>query len=56
MKAHNEANPEHVIAFSFSDFSYWCYSCDSYVISDDLLDHDKPGCKNSFYDQKFGSE
>lgn len=56
MRAHNEANPDHVIAFSFADFSYWCYGCDSYVISDDLLDHDRPGVKNSFYFQKFGDE
>eukprot|EP00045_Choanoeca_perplexa_P016166 m.214166 g.214166 ORF g.214166 m.214166 type:complete len:153 (-) comp17186_c1_seq1:561-1019(-) len=24
---------EHPIAFSFSDFSYWCFSCNDYVVS-----------------------
>ena len=28
----------HPICFSFADFSYWCYECDSYVIHK-LLDH-----------------
>ena len=56
MKAHNEANPDHMIAFSFSDFSYWCYACDSYIIDDNYLSHHLPGLKNSFYSQKFGDE
>mmetsp|Transcript_43001 Transcript_43001/g.69769 ORF Transcript_43001/g.69769 Transcript_43001/m.69769 type:complete len:121 (+) Transcript_43001:190-552(+) len=29
--AHNEAQPEHPIALSFSDLSLWCFSCDSYI-------------------------
>lgn len=33
MLDHQEKNPNHShpIAFSFADFSYWCYACDSYV-------------------------
>jgi histone deacetylase 6 len=36
------------IAFSFADFSYWCYECDEYV-EHPLLNHSK-----FFYSQKFG--
>jgi len=43
-----EKNP---IALSFADFSYWCYECDSYVISKHL-NH----VKEYFYAQKFGAE
>jgi uncharacterized UBP type Zn finger protein len=28
----------HPIVFSFADFSFWCYACDSYIIHP-LLDH-----------------
>ena len=48
MVQHN-AETWHPIALSFSDLSYWCYSCDSYVISskfDTVHKH--------FYSQKFG--
>ena len=47
MMVHNQANSEHPICFSFADFSYWCYSCDSYI-EHPLLDHTK-----FFYLQKF---
>jgi len=49
MVKHNEKfkNP---IALSFADFSFWCYECDSYVISKHL-NHVK-----HFYPQKFGAE
>ena len=49
MLAHNESE-KHPIALSFADFSFWCYECDSYVISKHL-NHVK-----HFYPQKFGSE
>ena len=38
MLAHNQANNDHPICFSFADFSFWCYSCDSYVVHP-LLNH-----------------
>lgn len=41
---------QHPIALSFADFSYWCYGCESYVISKHL-NH-----VNHFYPQKFGTE
>ena len=48
LKHHQQTgNP---IALSFADFSFWCYICDSYVISD-KLNHVK-----HFYPQKFGGE
>ena len=47
--AHNEKE-KHPIALSFADFSYWCYECESYVISKHL-NH-----VNHFYPQKFGKE
>ena len=39
---------EHPIVFSFADFSYWCYACDSYV--------EHPLLKQAafFTEQKFG--
>lgn len=43
-----EKNP---IALSFADFSYWCYECDSYVISK-YLNH----VQKHFYAQKFGAD
>ena len=48
MVAFNRDNPEHHIVFSFADFSFWCYSCDSYVVSK-LLNHGE-----FFFEQKFG--
>ena len=48
MVSHRMDNSDHHICFSFADFSYWCYSCDSYVVHA-LLDHSK-----FFYEQKFG--
>ena len=29
-------NPDHMIVFSFADFSFWCYVCDSYVVHPSL--------------------
>jgi len=50
MLDHQADNPDHghPIAFSFADFSYWCYACDSYV-EHPLLDH-----ASYFFEQKFG--
>ena len=50
MLDHQAENPGHghPIAFSFADFSYWCYACDSYV-EHPLLDH-----AAYFFEQKFG--
>ena len=31
---------DHPIIFSFADFSFWCYKCDSYIIHP-LLNHNK---------------
>ena len=39
---------KHPIAFSFADFSYWCYECDSYL-EHAILNH-----QMIFYEQKFG--
>lgn len=49
MVGHNDAD-HHPIVLSFADFSYWCYECDSYVVSKHL-NH-----VNHFYPQKFGTE
>ncbi len=35
MVDHNEST-KHPIALSFSDASFWCYSCDSYIDADPL--------------------
>lgn len=35
MVQHNEKD-HHPIALSFADFSFWCYDCDSYVVSQHL--------------------
>ena len=43
-------NPDHMIVFSFADFSFWCYACDSYIIHP-LLNHTE-----AFYLQKFGDD
>jgi len=43
-------NPDHCIVFSFADFSFWCYACDSYIehpmLSKEL--------KEAWYQEKFG--
>lgn len=31
MKSHAESTPNHTIAVSYDDLSFWCYSCDSYL-------------------------
>lgn len=31
MAEHNAQHPDHHIAASFSDLSFWCYSCDDYI-------------------------
>lgn len=36
MMLHNEET-KHPIALSFSDASFWCYDCESYIINQDLL-------------------
>lgn len=36
MVSHNEKT-KHPISFSFSDASFWCYSCDSYITSKEML-------------------
>mmetsp|Transcript_4572 Transcript_4572/g.4305 ORF Transcript_4572/g.4305 Transcript_4572/m.4305 type:complete len:80 (+) Transcript_4572:206-445(+) len=38
----------HPVSFSFADFSYWCYLCDSYVVNSEVLNHTE-----FFYEQKF---
>lgn len=43
-------NHDHPIVFSFADFSYWCYICDSYIIHP-LLTH-----QEYFTMQKFGDD
>lgn len=48
MVTHNQQNQDHPICFSFADFSFWCYACDSYI-EHPLLTHTK-----AFYLQKFG--
>jgi histone deacetylase 6 len=35
MAAHNQAT-KHTIALSFSDASFWCYECESYIDSPSL--------------------
>ena len=32
-------NTKHPIVLSFSDLSYWCFICDSYVVSEKLNHH-----------------
>ncbi|TNV75304.1 hypothetical protein FGO68_gene10125 [Halteria grandinella] len=54
MALHN-ASEGHPLVFSFADFSYWCYICDSYVIHA-TLNHHKEGAAECFYKQKFGAE
>lgn len=50
MLAHNQNNQDHPICFSFADFSFWCYKCDSYVVHP-LLNHTE-----AFYLQKFAED
>lgn len=50
MVAHNRENADHPIVFSFADFSFWCYECDSYVVHP-LLNHTE-----QFYLQKFAED
>ena len=54
MSSHN-AETGHPIALSFADFSYWCYTCDSYVVHE-LLDHHSQARPDGFYRQKFGDD
>ena len=57
MSLHNASTGHHT-AFSFADFSYWCYTCDSYIVHP-ILDHHKENHTegvDSFYNQKFGTE
>ena len=42
-----------MLVFSFADFSFWCYACDSYVIHQ-LLNHQTNQVPEGFYIQKFG--
>ena len=53
MAKHYSENPDHMLAFSFADFSFWCYACDSYVIHQ-LLNHQTNQSPDGFYIQKFG--
>eukprot|EP00750_Incisomonas_marina_P026749 INCI5941.7.p1 GENE.INCI5941.7~~INCI5941.7.p1 ORF type:complete len:895 (-),score=111.07 INCI5941.7:505-3048(-) len=46
---HREQGGGHPISLSFADFSFWCYECDSYVVSQHL-DH----VQRLFHKQKFG--
>ena len=55
MAQHNTQNPEHMLAMSFADFSFWCYECDSYVIHE-LLKHATKEHPDGFYLQKFGGQ
>lgn len=47
MIKHNQDTGHH-LALSFTDLSFWCYRCDSYVVSNEL----RPTLK-FFQDQKF---
>lgn len=47
---HAVKNPDHPIVFSFADFSFWCYECDTYIVHP-LLTHQR-----FFYAQKFPQE
>lgn len=52
MLQHQQENPGHAhpIVFSFADFSYWCYACDSYV------EHPLLNQARYFHAQKFPVE
>lgn len=47
MLKHNEET-QHPVALSFSDLSYWCYTCDAYI-TNGLLNV----LRNKFSDIKF---
>ncbi|OMJ72973.1 hypothetical protein SteCoe_28457 [Stentor coeruleus] len=47
MLEHNQ-NSSHPIALSFTDLSFWCFACDSYIVSNEL----RP-LLLSFQNQKF---
>ncbi|KAL4512196.1 hypothetical protein ABPG72_005198 [Tetrahymena utriculariae] len=36
MAMHNQQNQDHQVAVSFSDLSFWCYECDSYITNQDI--------------------
>ncbi len=46
---HHFESTNHPIVVSLSDLSFWCYKCDSYIVSNEL----NP-CKNALYKAKFG--
>jgi NAD-dependent histone deacetylase SIR2 len=50
MVSHSETE-NHCLALSFSDLSFWCYTCDSYIESSELA-----GLLKHFQQVKFGSE
>ena len=49
MSLHN-AESGHPIAFSFADFSYWCYTCDSYIVNPTKLCYHSKDIPAGFYD------
>ncbi len=49
MVAHN-ASSQHCIALSFSDSSFWCYECDSYIDDPSLI-----RARNEFSKSKFSA-
>ncbi len=49
-ESHHANNLDHPIVFSFADFSFWCYECDSYIVHK-TLNH-----QAYFYEQKFPKE
>ncbi len=50
MLFHHLENPDHAVCLSFSDLSFWCYPCESYVVNKGLLD----GMRMKFEMLKFG--
>ncbi|CAD7926675.1 unnamed protein product [Amoebophrya sp. A120] len=44
-------NDSHYVCLSFSDLSFWCYACDSYVVAPELLP-----IRKHFEAEKFGGE
>lgn len=55
MAEHNSATG-HFLAVSFSDGSYWCYSCDSYIESALLRDAQKQLSKIKIEEEKAAKE
>ena len=47
MVAHNSST-KHPIALSFSDSSFWCYECDSYIDDPSLIRARKEFSKSKF--------